>query len=421
MGVPGCWGAAPTGTRLVCPAPGARRGREREQGERSLRHVRSKRIAGRAGARLSSAGSALGATGRGRRGVVHHEGSDYGRGGVHRQPHRGRRHRRGPRGGGAGQPLFRQARERPGAGHPRRSGHPLRGGGDAHPGRRLRRGDPPGGPDRRAQVGLRPALRRGRQPAGDAQPPRGLGCRRREALPLRLLRRRLLRRAGRLSRAGVPSDAAGLALRRLQGGRRALPGLLRLREEALLVRAPLRQRLRAAAGSPRRGGRGRHLHRQVPQGRVLHHLRRRQPDPRLRLRGRRGPGQRPRPDQRLRGPAQRGHRRRDRRGPAPRGDRPRHREQGASHLRAPAAWRAEAQLHRPRQGGRGAPLEARGVAGRGPGPHRGVLRGAGYGRLNTRAPAPAGPVGQGPGRPDHVRECGPGPRVFCVADACRLC
>ena len=47
-----------------------------------------------------------------------------------------------------------------------------------------------------------------------------------QKVALLLLRRRLLRRAGRLPRARVPSAAPGEPLRHVQGGWRALPGLL---------------------------------------------------------------------------------------------------------------------------------------------------------------------------------------------------
>ena len=156
--------------------------------------------------------------------------------------------------GGHRRPLLRQAGERP----RRARFYPLR-----RPERRGRRGGragaprrplPPRRPDRRAPVDGRPAVRRGREPGRAREPPR----RRRprpggRARALRLQRRRRLRR-------DRPHPHAG---GRAHRGRSRSTGPPRRRASSTSAcggpptasphRAPLRQRLRAAAGPARRG------------------------------------------------------------------------------------------------------------------------------------------------------------------------
>src|SRR5690606_41147706 len=112
----------------------------------------------------------------------------------------------------------------------------------------------PCGADRRATLGGTAGPRRRRERPRPAQLARSRGARARAPLRLRLLGRCLLRRAGNLPRGRGASASAGLALRRLQGRERAVPRLLLPREEAPLRRAPLLERLRAAAGSAGRSG-----------------------------------------------------------------------------------------------------------------------------------------------------------------------
>ena len=87
---------------------------------------------------------------------------------------------------------------------------------------------------------------------------------------------------------GRPVPAA-LALRRRQARGRGLPRRVRPPLRNAARRAPVRQRLRAAPGPARRGGRRRDLPRAPARRAAVHDLRRRQPEPRLRLRGRRRP------------------------------------------------------------------------------------------------------------------------------------
>ena len=107
---------------------------------------------------------------------------------------------------------------------------------------------------------------------------------------LRLHRRRDLRRgrgpaaAARRGRA----DRAALRLRPEQVRRRGLPGALRAALRPLRGEPAARQRLRAAPGPARRGRRDRDLLRPAAGRRAADRLRRRQPDPRLHICGRRG-------------------------------------------------------------------------------------------------------------------------------------
>ena len=81
----------------------------------------------------------------------------------------------------------------------------------------------------------------------------------RRARPLRVLRRRDLRRHRACPDARGSPAAAGLALRRGEGGERALPRRVPRELRHPVHRAPLLERVRAAPGSARRGGRGRDL------------------------------------------------------------------------------------------------------------------------------------------------------------------
>ena len=100
---------------------------------------------------------------------------------------------------------------------------------------------------------------------------------------LRVVGRCGLRRAGDVPRAGDASDVARLPLRREQALGRALLPLLPGRVRHAVRRLPLRQRLRSAAGSARRGRRGGDLQRQDAARRGRHRERRRQADARLRV------------------------------------------------------------------------------------------------------------------------------------------
>ena len=143
-------------------------------------------------------------------------------------------------------------------------------------------GVPPGRPGRRARVGRGPRPRRRRERARHdrgarvppAAPARGWCSRppaaRSTATPTRSPRRRR-RRAG-----------ADVAVRHLQVLRRAVPGPVQPALRHAPRDAALRQRVRPAPGSARRGGRGRDLLRQADVGRDAADLRRRPPDARLR-------------------------------------------------------------------------------------------------------------------------------------------
>ena len=104
-----------------------------------------------------------------------------------------------------------------------------------------------------------------------------------------------LHRRGDLRRGRGPGAAAGrgrrgraaLPLRPEQVRRRGLPGALRAPLRALRGQPAARQRLRAAPGPARRGGRDRDLLRAAARRRAADRLRRRPPDPRLHICGRR--------------------------------------------------------------------------------------------------------------------------------------
>ena len=91
------------------------------------------------------------------------------------------------------------------------------------------------------------------------------------------------------SRAGArePSAAPDVAVRRVEEGRGRLPPLLPRGPGSRVHRARARQRLRPAAGPPRRGRGGRDLRRPHARRQSADRLRRRQADPRLRVRRRR--------------------------------------------------------------------------------------------------------------------------------------
>ena len=195
---------------------------------------------------------------------------------------------RGPR-----RPVPRPPAQRPLGGPIRPGRHPLsRSSGDCSP--------PAGSPfstitRRRSTSGCRwtSPPRRGDQPGRVRQPAGWGGGRRGAAGGLRQQRRGGLRRSRGRSHPGDGAQAADFALRREQAVGRVLPpragraARLRGRGDAL------RQRLRAAPGPEVRGRRGVDL--RVPAAReaAAHRLRRRSPDPRLRLREGCGPGQRP--------------------------------------------------------------------------------------------------------------------------------
>ena len=108
---------------------------------------------------------------------------------------------------------------------------------------------------------------------------------------------------------GAPA-APALALRRRQGRERALPGRLPGELRDPVHGAAVLQRVRPAAGPARRGRGGGDLLRAAAGGQPVHDLRRWRPDPRLRLRRRRGPRELARGGAALRGAAQHRHWRR---------------------------------------------------------------------------------------------------------------
>ena len=99
-------------------------------------------------------------------------------------------------------------------------------------------------------------------------------------------------------------------VRRLEARRRGVPGRVQAARRHGTRRAPLRERLRPAAGSARRGRGRRDLLRAARGGRGADDLRRRRADARLRPRGRRR-GRHARRAARFGGRLQRRHRRRD--------------------------------------------------------------------------------------------------------------
>ncbi|CAA9486118.1 MAG: UDP-glucose 4-epimerase, partial [uncultured Solirubrobacteraceae bacterium] len=214
---------------------------------------------------------------------------------IHRIEPRRRAARRRPSGDGHRRPLQR-ARGEPARRHGARSDagarRRLRSGGDAGDLPRLRaRGRlPPGGPDRRPQVGGRPGLRRTHQRGRHRLGARGRAAHRSAPRGVRLHRGSALRRDGRHPHARGQRDRTDGAVRHQQVRRRGLPRPLPPALRPLHARPALRQRLRAAPGSARRGRRHRHLLRHRAGGRPRGRLRRRAPDARLRLRRRRRAG-----------------------------------------------------------------------------------------------------------------------------------
>src|SRR5206468_3504066 len=248
--------------------------------------------------------------------------------------------------------------------------------------------EPPRRTDGRPPLGGGPALRCPRQRPRHDPPPRSRapgGCPSRRA---RVLGRCGLRRAGYLPCVRDPCDEPAQPLRRQQARRRALRVLLPGRVPASLRGAPLRERLRAASGSPRRGGGGRDLHRQDAPRRAGHGERGWPADPGLRLRRRRGTGEPPGARAGRHRPGERRHRRRDRRQHArpspPRGDGERLRDPP----RSDQAGRAAAERRRCAAGGRTARLAARGRPPRRPPANGRVLPDARRGGVSTIAETP---------------------------------
>ena len=140
-----------------------------------------------------------------------------------------------------------------------------------------------------------PELRRLGQHPGLAQPARVLPRTRRREVRLRQHRRRPVRRALLHPGRRGPPHRSRLALRGEQARGGAVPLRLPREPRPRLHRAPLSQRLRTPAGSPRRGRGGGHLRPAAADRAAAGHLRRRQQDPRLLLRGRHRRGEHPRP------------------------------------------------------------------------------------------------------------------------------
>ena len=132
---------------------------------------------------------------------------------------------------------------------------------------------PPRGADRRAGLGRPARSRRAHQRPRDGQRPPG-GARARDAGRLQLHGRRDLRRV-RPARLGGRASAADRALRDGEARRRGVPGDVQPAARDAARLAALRERLRAAAGPARRGGRRRDLLQQAARGRAAEGLRRR--------------------------------------------------------------------------------------------------------------------------------------------------
>ncbi len=148
-------------------------------------------------------------------------------------------------------------------------------------------GVPPGRPDRRPRLGREPRLRRRRQRRRHDRADRG-GPAGGRADRVLLDRRCAVRRGRHHPLARDDAARADGAVRHLEAVRRELPGAVEPALRHPARRAPLRQRLRAAPGPARRGRRGRDLLRPAGRRSDAADLRRRQADPRLRARGRRG-------------------------------------------------------------------------------------------------------------------------------------
>src|SRR5678816_2570509 len=159
---------------------------------------------------------------------------------------------------------------------------------------------------------------------------------------LRVLGRCRVRRAGDLPGAGDALHVAGEPVRREQALRRALRALLPGAVRPAVRGVALCERVRPAPGSPRRGRCGGDLRAEDAPERAGDRERRRRPDARLRLRGRRRAHEPAGAREGRRRTGERRHRHRDRRQHAGRAA-PGHRGQhGAHHAR-------------PRQGGRATP------------------------------------------------------------------
>ena len=208
-----------------------------------------------------------------------------------------------------------------------------------------------------------PVLRRRGERPRNAERPRGRAPARRAAR-LQLHRRRDLRRVRPPGARGRRAPAA-LALRHREARGRGVPGHVESSLREPPSRAPVRERLRAAAAPEARGRRRRDLHGPAARGRRGDDLRRRRPDARLRLRRRRRRGD-PRRRRAGRRRLQRRHRDGDVRQRALRGDLP----HGGSRSRralcaCPHRRRAPQRARRLPQRAR-ARLAAADVAGRGP-------------------------------------------------------
>src|SRR5881397_2834832 len=199
-----------------------------------------------------------------------HEDPGDGRSGLHRLARGGHLRRGRPRGDRRRLPLDLSPLEREPQGPLPPARHHRSRARRADPRRAPRGAEPPRGADGRAPLGRRSALRRERQHPRHHQPARGGAQGERPPRPLRVLRRRRLRRAGGVPRARVASHQPRLPLRRQQAGGRALRLLLPGRVPAPLHGAALRQRLRPAPGPARGSGRGRHLHGQDAPRRAGH-------------------------------------------------------------------------------------------------------------------------------------------------------
>ena len=154
-------------------------------------------------------------------------------------------------------------------------------------GREARGRVPPRGSDRRARVGREAFVRRGGERARDDQHARGGAPLRRAPVRVRVDRRRDLRRDRHRAHARGHRDPFRGSLRPGEVRRRGLPVAVAPAARSVDRQPAVRQRLRAAAGPARRGGRDRDLLRQAADRRRAHGVRRRPPDARLRVRRRR--------------------------------------------------------------------------------------------------------------------------------------
>src|SRR5262249_38187436 len=165
-------------------------------------------------------------------------------------------------------------------------------------------------------------------------------------------------RAGCLPRSGGAPNPAGLALRRVQGRRGIVSGLLPHPVWPQLHRLEVCQRLRAAAEPARRSRRGGHLRAALREPRTMYDLWGRRPDARLRLRQRRGEGKLPGLRAGLRRAGEHRHWNRDGYQPPLPAARRSRRRSVAGNPRGRKAGRAEALVHRSLAGAPGIELVA---------------------------------------------------------------